>query len=112
MRKPLEVLTELKQVTLSSKPNIKFHKMMNLINELETTLTETEPKVEDSPIEFTNPTNEDIDMFDKALADFLELEHEDVLNKEESLEELIQELTLNPNPVPTPKSKGRPSSKK
>jgi hypothetical protein len=51
-------------------------------------------------------------MFDKALADFLELEHEDVLNKEESLEELIQELTLNPNPVPTPKSKGRPSSKK
>jgi hypothetical protein len=108
MRKPLEVLTELKQVTLSSKPNIKFHKMMNLINELETTLTETEPKVEDSPIEFTNPTNEDIDMFVKSLADFLELEHEDVLNKEEPLEE----LTLNPNPVPTPKSKGRPSSKK
>jgi hypothetical protein len=38
MRTPLEITSELKHVTYSSQPNIRFHETMALLNELEITL--------------------------------------------------------------------------
>jgi hypothetical protein len=43
MRTPLEIVAELKNVTHWSQPNIKFNETMALLNELEATLTPTEP---------------------------------------------------------------------
>lgn len=105
MRTPLEIISELKHVTYWSQPNIKFTETMNLLNELETSLTVDE--IIDNPIEFTEPTKEDVEFFDAALADFLEIEDTifDNLTEEETAQ-LIPEIKPPLKKTPTkPKTK-------
>ena len=72
MKTPLEIIAQLKEVTKWSQPNIKFRETMDLLNELETVLTVEE--IVENPIEFTEPTKEEIEFFNAALEDFLEIE--------------------------------------
>lgn len=46
MRTPLEITSELKHVTYSSQPNIRFHQTLALLNELEASLTHVEEIIE------------------------------------------------------------------
>jgi hypothetical protein len=103
MRTPLEIIAELKHVTNWSQPNIKFEETMALINELETVLTVEE--IVENPIEFTEPTKEEIEFFDAALADFLEIEEEVFAN-------LTEEETAQLLPEPTPPVKKTPAKPK
>lgn len=93
MRTPLEIIAELKHVTNWSQPNIKFEETMALINELENVLTVEE--IVDNPIESLEPTKEEIEFFDAALADFLEIEEEVFAN-------LTEEETAQLIPPPPP----------
>ena len=93
MRTPLEIIAELKHVTYWSQPNIAFTETMALINELETVLTVEE--IVENPIEFTEPTKEEIEFFDAALADFLEIDEEVFAN-------LTEEETAQLIPPPPP----------
>ena len=106
MRTPLEIIAELKHVTYWSQPNIKFGETMALINELETALTVEE--IVENPIEFTEPTKEEIEFFDAALEDFLEIE-DTVLDNltEEETAQLIPEIT-----PPAKKAPAKPKAKK
>ena len=45
MRTPLEIISELKNVTYWSQPNIKYVETMNLLNELEASLTPIEEPI-------------------------------------------------------------------
>jgi hypothetical protein len=107
MRTPLEIIAELKHVTHWSQPNIKFGETMALINELETTLTVDE--IINNPIEFTEPTKAEIESFNEALADFLEIEDE-VIETIEVIEEIKVIPPIPTKPKATPKTK--PSPKK
>ena len=93
MRTPLEIIAQLKEVTKWSQPNIKFGETMDLLNELETVLTVEE--IVEKPIEFTEPTKEEIEFFDAALEDFLEIEEEVFAN-------LTEEETAQLIPPPPP----------
>ena len=83
MRTPLEIISELKTVLYWSQPNIKHDEMLSLVSELETTLTVEE--IIDNPIEYEGLIEEDIEIFDEALADFLEIE---------IVEEIIEEPVI------------------
>ena len=72
MRTSLEIISELKTVLYWSQPNIKHDEMLSLVSELETTLTVDE--IIDNPIEYEELIEEDIEIFDETLADFLETE--------------------------------------
>jgi hypothetical protein len=106
MRTPLEIIAELKHVTYWSQPNIKFGETMALINELETALTVEE--IVENPIEFTEPTKEEIEFFDAALEDFLEIE-DTVLDN--LTEEETAQLTPEIKP-PVKKTPAKPKAKK
>jgi hypothetical protein len=106
MRTPLEIIAQLKEVTKWSQPNIKFRETMDLLNELETVLTVEE--IVDNPIKFTEPTKEEIEFFDAALEDFLEIE-DTVLDNltEEETAQLIPETK-----PPVKKAPAKPKAKK
>jgi restriction endonuclease Mrr len=103
MRTPLEIIAELKHVTYWSQPNIKFTETMNLLNELETTLT----------VEIVEEVIEDVidDVVDEIIADFDQIspqELEDILN-----EEIVEVVPPKPTkPKATPKPKAKPAPKK
>jgi len=106
MRTPLEIIAQLKHVTYWSQPNIAFTETMALINELETVLTVEE--IVENPTEFTEPTKEEIEFFDAALEDFLEIEDTvfDNLTEEETAQ-------LLPEPTqPVKKTSAKPKAKK
>ena len=103
MRTPLEIIAQLKHVTYWSQPNIAFTETMALINELETVLTVDE--VIDNPIE---PTKDEVEFFDAALADFLEIEDEAFANL---TEEKTAQLTPEIKP-PIKKTPAKPKAKK
>ena len=106
MRTPLEIIAQLKHVTYWSQPNIAFTETMALINELETVLTVEE--IIDNPIEFTEPTKAEIESFNEAVADFLEIEDAifDNLTEEETAQ-LAPETT-----PPVKKTPAKPKAKK
>jgi hypothetical protein len=82
MRTPQEIISEFRNVLYWSQPNLKHDEMLNLINELENTLSPSEAVIEEqiietiinNPIEFTEPTEEDIKSFNESVASFLEIE--------------------------------------
>jgi hypothetical protein len=82
---------------------------MALINELETILTVDE--IINNPIEFTEPTKAEIESFNEALADFLEIELEVI--EDEVIEEIVEVIPPIPTkPKATPKPKTKPVPKK
>jgi len=103
MKTPLEIISELKHVTNWSQPNIKFRETMDLLNELETLLTVKE--IIENPIEFTEPTKEEIEFFDAALEDFLEIE-------DTIFDNLTEEKTAQLTPETKPPVKKTPAKPK
>jgi hypothetical protein len=82
---------------------------MALINELETILTVDE--IINNPIEFTEPTKAEIESFNEALADFLEIELEVI--EDEVIEEIVEVIPPIPTKLKaTPKPKTKPVPKK
>ena len=81
MRTVEEIIADLKHTIYWSQPNNKFNELTNLVAELENTLFPSEAVIEeeimsiiDNPIEFTEPTEEDIKSFNESVASFLEIE--------------------------------------
>ena len=85
MRTPEQIIIEIKTFISSSKL-FRFTNsektILNLLNELENTLSPSEAVIEEetimsiieNPIEFTEPTEEDIKSFNESVASFLEIE--------------------------------------
>jgi hypothetical protein len=110
MRTPQEIISEFKNVLYWSQPNMKYNEMLALINELENTLSPSEAVIEEetimsiieNPIEFTEPTEEDIKAFNESVASFLEIEsiEEPVVETEQIIlmkneEGIFEEITVN-----------------
>jgi hypothetical protein len=110
MRTPQEIISEFRNVLYWSQPNLKHDEMLNLINELENTLFPSETVIEEqiietiinNPIEFTEPTEEDIKSFNESVASFLEIEsvEEPVVETEQIIlmkneEGIFEEITVN-----------------
>ena len=81
MRTVEEIIADLKHNIIWSQPNIRFNELTNLVAELENTLSPSEAVIEEeimsiieNPIEFTEPTEEDIKSFNESVASFLEIE--------------------------------------
>jgi hypothetical protein len=82
MRTVEAIIADLKHQIHWSQPNIRFNELTALVNELENTLSPSEVVVEEetimsiieNPIEFTEPTEEDIKSFNESVASFLEIE--------------------------------------
>jgi len=85
MKTPEQIINEIKNFISSSKlfkfPNSE-KTILDLLTELENTLSPSEAVIEEetimsiieNPIEFTEPTEEDIKSFNESVASFLEIE--------------------------------------
>jgi hypothetical protein len=82
MRTVEAIIADLKHQIHWSQPNIRFNELTALVNELENTIFPSEVIVEEetimsiieNPIEFTEPTEEDVQSFNESVASFLEIE--------------------------------------
>jgi hypothetical protein len=110
MRKVEEIIADLKHNIHWSQPNIRFNELSALVAELENTLSPSEAVIEEqiietiinNPIEFTEPTEEDIKSFNESVASFLEIEsvEEPVVETEQIIlmkneEGIFEEITVN-----------------
>jgi hypothetical protein len=106
MKTSLELANELNDLLKRSKPFRNFHTVFPLVEQLISSLTVNE--IVENPIEFTNPTKDEIEFFDAALADFLEIEEEALTNlTEEETAQLIPETK-----PPVKKTPAKPKAKK
>jgi hypothetical protein len=82
MRTVEAIIADLKHNIHWSQPNIRFNELTALVNELENTIFPSEAVIEEqiietiinNPIEFTEPTEEDVQFFNESVASFLEIE--------------------------------------
>ena len=82
MRTPLEITIQLDELLKRSKPFRNSNEVFSLTAELFSTLSTSETIIEEpiietiinNPIEFTEPTEEDIKSFNESVASFLEIE--------------------------------------
>jgi hypothetical protein len=82
MRTPLEITIQLDELLKKSKPFRNSNEVFSLTAELFSTLSPSEAVIEEqiietiinNPIEFTEPTEEDIKSFNESVASFLEIE--------------------------------------
>jgi argonaute-like protein implicated in RNA metabolism and viral defense len=110
MRTPLEITIQLDELLKKSKPFRNSNEVFSLTAELLSTLSPSEAVIEESiietiinnPIEFTEPTEEDIKSFNESVTSFLEIEpiEEPVVETEQIIlmkneEGIFKEITVN-----------------
>jgi len=104
------LVNELRVLLNNSKPIRNYSQIEELVNIIDQSLDIQAKEEEiiaiiDNPIEFTEPTKAEIESFNEALADFLEIELE-----------VIEEIKVIPSmptkPKATPKPKTKPAPKK